>query len=358
LEKRPRRRRFGEAARARSGRDELNTITGARERKRARAGSCFIIATRNRHDYLLNTVRSLVEQTMLPQELCIVDASEKTPTRHEIERLCAGVGIGLDYVHPTPRGLTVQRNIGVDRTAGDPVFFIDDDVWMAPDAHEEVIAEYERWGPELGGVRGAPLHPPIPNRLVVLWRKLFRMGGWWPEASGRVLPGFFTETVVASAGVRAVEAFGGWFMSFKREVFDLERFDENLSGYSFREDADFSYRVVKRGYVLVQTPKARIDHLKTRSERLSPFDLQRMNLANQLYLHRKNMPQTLKYKAALWWALTGMFILNVGKAIQTRDPGHVTGMIVGAWEQARGRGLIDPTTEREPEAVSRTVQQG
>ncbi len=130
-------------------------------------------------------------------------------------------------------------------------------------------------------------------------------------------------------------------MSFRREVFEHERFDENLAGYAYKEDADFSYRVFKRGYVLAQTPRARIDHLKTSSERLSPFDLQRMNLANQVYLHRRNMPQALKYKAALWWALTGSFILMVGKAVQTRDTGHVTGMVVGVWEQARGRGLID-----------------
>jgi GT2 family glycosyltransferase len=136
-------------------------------------------------------------------------------------------------------------------------------------------------------------------------------------------------------------------MSYRREVFEHERFDENLVGYAFKEDTDFSYRVVKRGYVLVQTPRARIEHLKTDSQRLSPFDLQRMNLANQLYLHRKNMPQTFRYKAGLWWALTGALLLNLGKAIQVREAGHVTGMIVGVWEQARGRGLIDPVAETQ-----------
>jgi GT2 family glycosyltransferase len=318
--------------------------------ERRRAGSSFIIATRNRHEHLLDTVESLVAQTVLPRELCIVDSSEEAPARSRIEQLCAGTGLKLDYVHPAPRGLTVQRNVGIDRTAGDPVFLIDDDVLMAPDVHEEILAEYERWGTELGGVRGVPLEPAIPNRLVILWRRLFGMGGWWPEASGRVRPGFFAETVNASSGVRKVESFTGWFMSYRREVFQHERFDENLSGYAFKEDADFSYRVVKRGYLLVQTPKARIEHLKTAAQRLPPFDLQRMNVANQFYLHRKNMPQTLKYKAGLWWALVGVFVLNVGKAIQTRDAGYVSGLMVGAWEQARGRGLIDPPAESERKA--------
>ena len=313
-----------------------------------RAGSSFIIATRNRPELLLDTVRSLLGQTVLPAELCIVDSSDSAPARGEIEDLCRAAGVTIDYAHPAPRGLTLQRNVGIDRTKGDPVFFLDDDVRMQPDVHEQILAEYGRWGPELGGVRGTQLHPPTTSAPLRLWRKAFGMGGWWAEASGKVRPGFFAETVTESADVRKVEAFGGWFMSFRREVFEHERFDENLSGYAFKEDADFSYRVVKRGYVLVQTPKARIEHLKTDSQRLSPFDLQRMNLANQLYLHRKNMPQTLKYKTALWWGLTGLFILSAGKAVQARDRGYVTGMVVGAWDQARGRGLIDPAAEQGP----------
>jgi GT2 family glycosyltransferase len=305
---------------------------------RRRAGSCFVIATRNRPDYLLATVRSLVEQTVLPRELCIVDSSDETPSRPEIEELCRNAGIDLEYVHPAPRGLTVQRNLGIDRTEGDPVFLIDDDVRLAEDVHEQVLAEYERWGPELGGVRGAPVHPPSPGPLTILWRKLFGLGGWWPEASGRMRGGFFVEGVASSAEVRRLEYQNGWFMSYRRRVFEEERFDERLAGYAFKEDIDFSYRVAKRGYVFVQTPKARIDHLKAPAERLSPFQLQRMMLANQFYLHRKNMPQTTRYKAALWWALAGMLVLNTGKAARTRDHGWLSGLVVGAWEQARGRG--------------------
>jgi GT2 family glycosyltransferase len=315
-------------------------VSRASTAKRPSAGSCFIVATRNRPELLVKAVESLIGQTVLPRELCIVDASEEASARAEIESLCEEAGLELDYVHPAAPGLTVQRNLGVDRTTGDPVFFIDDDVWMTPNVHEEVLAEYERWGPELGGVRGVWLRPPASGRLSVSWRRFFGMETWRPEASGRMRPGFFTDVATTSADVRRVESFVGWFMSFRREVFELERFDENLADYGFKEDADFSYRVVKRGYVLVQTPRAKIDHAKTAAQRLSPFELQRMNLANHVYLHRKNMPQTLRYRAALWWGLTGTFLLSVGKAIEARDPGYATGMIVGAWDQVTRRGRI------------------
>jgi GT2 family glycosyltransferase len=317
--------------------------------EKPRADSCFVIATRNRPGHLVEAVRSVAGQTVLPAELCIVDSSEEPLGRPEIERICDAAGIALDYVHPAPRGLTVQRNIGIERTAGDPVFLIDDDVTFAEDVHEEILAEYGRWGPELGGVRGVPAHPPQRSRLIIYWRRLFGMGGWWHEGSGKMRSGFYVEGVSSSETVRRLEYFEGWFMSYRREVFEHERFDEKLAGYAYKEDIDFSHRVVKRGYVLVQTPRARIVHHKSPSDRLSAFDQQRMALANQFYLHRKNMPQTLRYKAALWWALLGTLPLNVGKVLQTRDPGYVTGFVVGAWEQARGRGLIDPTAEQAKE---------
>jgi len=314
------------------------------ENKTNRASSAFVIATRNRPDDLLRTIESLVSQTVLPGELCIVDSSDETPTRGAIEELCEQAGIRLDYHHPAPRGLTVQRNVGIDRTTGDPVFLIDDDVWLASDCHEEVLAEYERWGPELGGVRATPARPARPSLGTRIYRRIFGIGGWWPEASGKVRAGFYAEGVSDSAGVRKLEYFNGWFMSYRRDVFEHERFDEALSGYAYKEDIDFSYRVSRR-YVLVQTPKARCDHLKSPSERLNSHNLQRMNLANQFYLHRKLMPQDTLHKGALWWAWLGLFILNVGKAVQTKDSGLVTGMIAGAWEQLRGRGLVDPALE-------------
>jgi len=285
-------------------------------------------------------MRSLVAQTVLPLELCIVDSSDEAPARIEIERFCGEAGIRLEYIHPAPAGLPRQRNIGIDHTSGDPVFFIDDDALMESDVHEVVLAEYERWGPDIGGVRGTWLEPPAAGHLSILWRRFFGMETWRPEASGRMRPGFFTDVITTSAEPRRVESFVGWFMSFRRDVFEHERFDENLSDYAFKEDSDFSYRVARRGYVLVQTPRARIAHAKTEAQRLTPFELQRMNMANHVYLHRKNMPQTLRYRAALWWGLTGTFLLNVGKAVQTRDPGYATGMLAGAWDQLARRGKV------------------
>jgi GT2 family glycosyltransferase len=310
------------------------------------AASAFIIATRNRPDELLTSVESIVRQTVLPAELCIVDSSDETPVRAKIEELCSEVGLTLDYHHPAPRGLTIQRNIGVGRTTGDPVFFVDDDVFLEPNCHEEILKEYDKWGPELGGVRATPKNPARPPMISILWRKLFGIGGWWPEASGKMRAGFWVEGISIAAGVRKIEYMTGWFMSFKRPIVEEFKFDENLSGYAHKEDVDYTYRV-SRKYTLLQTPKAVCDHFQTVTSRLPSHQLMRMNLGNQFYLHRKNMPQDFRHKAALWWGILGLFFLNLGRAAFKNDWGLVTGMVVGGVEQARGKGLVDPVSEKK-----------
>jgi glycosyltransferase involved in cell wall biosynthesis len=277
----------------------------------------------------------------LPKELCIVDSSDNTPTRTSVEELCSRAGLPLDYHHPAPRGLTVQRNIGIDRTSGDPVFLIDDDVDLAADCLEEILKEYARWGPELGGVAPVQARPARPPKISILWRRLFGIGGWWPEASGRVRSGFWVEGISECARVRKVEACLGFFMSFRRNVFEYERFDEALAGYADKEDIDFTYRVSRR-FFIVHTPNARCDHLKTEKSRMAESEVQRMKLSNHLYLHRKNMPQDVRHMAALWWGFIGLLVLNIGQALFKRQRGLISGMLTGGWEQVRGKGLVDP----------------
>jgi hypothetical protein len=158
--------------------------------------------------------------------------------------------------------------------------------------------------------------------------------------------GFWVEGISEAAGVRKIEYMTGWFMSFKREVLEHERFDEKLSGYAHKEDVDMTYRVSRR-YVLLQTPKARCDHFQTITSRLPSHQLMRMNIGNQFYLHRKNMPQDARHRFALWWGILGLFLLNLARGIAKKDPGLFLGMIHAAWEQSRGKGLVDPAAEKQ-----------
>ena len=298
--------------------------------------SAFVIATKNRPDSLLTTVKSVISQTLPPAELCIVDASETAATRLDIEALCADARISLDYHHPAPGGLCRQRNIGIDRTTGDPVVFIDDDVQLVEDCHEKLLAEYDRAGPGVGGVCGSDLSPPRASVLPLLWRRLFGLSTWTPQGTGRMKPSFYVDAISRSETAKEVEYMNGWLMSCRRAVLEEERFDESMPGYAQKEDMDLAYRVSRR-WKIIKTPQASGIHFQVGTSRLSPHDLAEMSMENQFYLHRKNMPQTLRYRAALWWALVGFSLLNLGKSIVQRDPGFFTGVISGIRKETRRR---------------------
>jgi len=89
----------------------------------------IVIPTRARAAYLEVALRSLAEQAQRAgaEVLVIDDAGESQRMRELVERF------GARYVpHPRPLGLNVARNTGVERSRGELVAFLDDDVRTDP----------------------------------------------------------------------------------------------------------------------------------------------------------------------------------------------------------------------------------
>jgi GT2 family glycosyltransferase len=89
----------------------------------------IVIPTRARPDYLEVALSSIAPQAddAGAEVLVIDDAGPSPATRALVERL------GGRYVpHPGPLGLNVARNTGVERSSGELVVFVDDDVRVRP----------------------------------------------------------------------------------------------------------------------------------------------------------------------------------------------------------------------------------
>jgi glycosyltransferase involved in cell wall biosynthesis len=264
----------------------LSSESSTEHRKRVRADSAVVIPTRNRPDELLSAIEALLLQSVLPGEICVVDSSDETRSRREIEILCREAEVPLDYFHPAPRGLTIQRNIGVDRTRGDPIFFIDDDVLLAPDCHEQILKGFARNGAEVGGISATPSRSPRRSLATSqLFQRVFGLGGCDRDNFARMRPGFFCEQVCNPSDVVRLECMRGLCMSFRRAVFQHQRFDNILPGYALKEDVDFGYRV-SRHYLLLQIPKARCEHMESPMNRLNYNLGMRVYLGNLVFLLR------------------------------------------------------------------------
>ncbi|SMQ13888.1 Glycosyltransferase involved in cell wall bisynthesis [Streptomyces sp. Ag82_O1-12] len=100
-----------------------------------------IIPAYNAMPELTRCVTSVMEQTLGPDEIEIiaVDDGSTDGTGRELDRL-AQTCSGMHVVHrPNSGGAGVPRNTGLDRAAGDYVFFLDSDDYLGPDALRRMV---------------------------------------------------------------------------------------------------------------------------------------------------------------------------------------------------------------------------
>src|ERR1017187_8375789 len=119
----------------------------------------IVIPTRARHAYLEVALASIMPQTDRAgvDVLVIDDAGPSQTTRALVERL------GARYEpHSGPLGLNVARNTGVERSTGELVVFVDDDVRVRP-GWLRALLDAAREHPQVDVFTG-PIEPRLEGR--------------------------------------------------------------------------------------------------------------------------------------------------------------------------------------------------
>lgn len=96
----------------------------------------LVIATYNRAEQLLATLRSVVEQSLAPEawECVVVDNNSTDATRERVVALCAEhPTLNIRYIFEREQGLSAARNAGIGAAKGDIIAFVDDDERIVPD---------------------------------------------------------------------------------------------------------------------------------------------------------------------------------------------------------------------------------
>ncbi|HEX2235643.1 MAG TPA: glycosyltransferase [Actinomycetota bacterium] len=302
--------------------------------ERRRAGSTFLICTLNRPEDLQGALHTLLTQSVLPQEVVIVDASEES-SEALLRAMTSKAGVGLQYLRTTP-GRTRQLNLGVKAARGDPVFIIDDDVRLDPEFHAAMLDTFEAGGADVGGVQGTVINDTFRSLPARAFRALFLLSRHTQNDDGRLLPSGYYTTPVRPTEVREVKALRLCGLAFRRRVFDEFTFDERLEGYALKEDIDFSYRVSRR-YRLLVSPEARFRHLKAPSSRISVRSKSKMHVVNNYRFFRKNLERTIPQKAAFIWAMLGRLLYEAARSTVKREPAYFLGYLDGVVEVLRRR---------------------
>ena len=119
-----------------------------------------IIPTKNRSADLARTIDTLLQQTVQPLELIIVDQSAQPTFTRKIK-------IPTVCIHePTLSGLTAARNTSMRVARGDIWLFLDDDVLLEPDFIEKILAAYDANVTGVSGIITNYSNPALRQRLL------------------------------------------------------------------------------------------------------------------------------------------------------------------------------------------------
>lgn len=272
-----------------------------------------VIATRERYEDLRQCINSIKSQSVLPDELIIVDGGDFI--NQKIKALLEGLQIESIYIHEAENhGLPIARNIGIQSSSGGIVLFLDDDVYLEPTYIKNIINVFENDKSEtIGGVSGIVQNSSSERKN----NRIFGFGlmklfiGSSHKNQGKVLPSGMNVFVSNPTSNIKFEFLFGCNMAYRRQVFKEFMFDETWGVYCLGEDLDFSYRVSKK-YDLIVTPYAKLTHRETLGGgfRGDTFTQGFMEIFNRFYILQKNTKMSFSNWISFFRMVIGIILFN------------------------------------------------
>lgn len=281
-----------------------------------------IIATMNRPADLEAALKSLVIQTRLPDEILVIDQSSDDLTKKLVSRMQsedAVIGPRLKYFFQEKRSLVQARNRGMDEAKGDIWSFLDDDIVLFEDYYQKISQAFEV-DPKLAGISGnAKVKEAWYGwkwNLRVFLHNLFLLNHY----DGKMTWSGFGHPIYEREIDRPmqVDMLPGCNMNYRRSVAQGERFDEYFKGYSYREDAEYSYRIAQKGKVMM-IPDARLWHNYSTTSRMTEADLKKMKIKNYYYTFEKFKGRNPLARILFAYSLFGLAFIDWIEYVTNRN---------------------------------------
>jgi succinoglycan biosynthesis protein ExoM len=163
------------------------------------------IATFRRLDRLHALLEDLAKQTLLPDEVVIIDNDAAGSARKVVEDFkTKGCPFKIIYDIQPERSISVTRNMTVHRSSGEWLAFIDDDERAPPEWLERLMGAALHFKAE--SVQG-PVEPVVPDSAPT-WIRQGRFYDWPHLATGEVVYSSnlrFGNILIAGAPLRTLE---------------------------------------------------------------------------------------------------------------------------------------------------------
>lgn len=227
----------------------------------------IIIPTLNEEKFIGRLLDSIKTQTVLPREICIVDAQSNDKTIEEIKKRFKSLP-QLKYFQLPRFSIARQRNYGVKKTSSSRILFLDaDTVLLDEDTLEKYLKEAELKKAELAVAENYPLSDHWKDKAV-----------------------FQAANIGTKVGKFVIPAAVGINLFCERSVFKKHGgFDETIK---VGEDTEMVERFAKNGvlYEILEEPKIYTSVRRLRKEGRIRFVLMMINsfINDHVFGYRRN----------------------------------------------------------------------
>ena len=282
-----------------------------------------IIPTKNRAKDLLVAVKSIINQTAVPNQLIIVDQSETPQSEAFIKELLEKTEIKLAYIYDRSiTGLVHAKQVGVSNSIGDIVCFLEDDIELeSPYIHAMIMAFEQRT--DMMGCCGVVTNLAHLSKYYVYFFHLFHRGIFYDQRVGvHGFSGKLQSNLIPS------RYLSGGTSAFRREVFDIIKFDV-LNNFFMLEDIDFSTRANNIfGQFFYINTKARLAHYMSPVNRAAYQQRYQKKLREFIVFYKKHTRGTQDF-IALIWLLIGMLLEAIFVCLSSGKLGPIKGCFMG-----------------------------
>ena len=312
-----------------------------------------VIPTCNRRARVLAQLGRLSASTHPLREVLVVDASDDKLTAADLAPFSA---LRVRYIE-APKGVCIQRNIGIAAAASPWILLLDDDNELPPD-YVARLGEHVAAHPEAGAVSGVVLEGrdggwqaqfPETSDLVLLWKYLFKLGLWGePRPRGRLGRAVAARyrgagNHLAKSGWPVLIEMDGPFFRVpiytlgaslvKREWLLASPYDESLESHGLGDNYGVAIGFPAEGIHIVTGVAVR--HHRAPENRLAAAAAAERRMFALDYFIRTRAPLAAHGVRPAWflWSLVGATVLEIA--------GHHCAMARAfgrtLWHVARGR---------------------
>jgi len=209
----------------------------------------IIIPTINRYDDLENSIDYLLNQNFQDYEIIIIDQSNDNNVEL-ITKLRSKANIHYLY-HKGLNSASAARNIGIKKSSGEILLFVDDDVVI--EDRNFIYKHYRHYQDDsIPGVFGCPLElNPVQHKRY--------LKHWMSTLNPKIAWLYFPSNYGCSSFIAVGRSNN---LSVRRTIaIDVKGMNENYQKGAHREEGDFCLRVHKKYGEFLFDPQASLKHI-------------------------------------------------------------------------------------------------